>query len=158
MVREAVERDGARMVVIDSLNGYLNAAPEERFLMVQLHELFTFLGQHGVTTILTVAQHGLLGTGMQVPVDLSYLADTVLLLRYFEHAGKVHKAISVVKKRVGPHETTIRAMEIGSSGVRVGKPLDAFRGILTGTPVYEGPPRPLVGQQADGTREAIEHG
>jgi circadian clock protein KaiC len=138
MVREAVERDGARIIAIDSLNGYLNAAPEERFLMIQLHELFTYLGQQRVCTLLTVAQHGLMGAGMQVPVDVSYLADSVLLFRYFEYAGHVRKALSVVKKRVGPHEKTIRELDITATGVRVGPPLEKFRGVLTGVPVFLG--------------------
>jgi circadian clock protein KaiC len=134
LVRRAVERDGARTVVIDSLNGYLNAMPEERFLTIQLHELLTFLSQQGVNTILVVAQHGLLGTGMQSPVDASYLADTVILLRYFETNGEIRRAISVVKKRSGPHESTLREFRIGSKGLWVGEPLAGFHGILTGTP------------------------
>jgi len=137
-VRRAVDVDGARVVLIDSLNGYLNAMPEERFLSVQMHELLTYLNQKGVVTILVMAQHGFLGGSMVTPVDVSYLADTVLMLRYFEAHGAIHRALSVVKKRTGCHELTIRELEIRSDGLRVGEPLKEFRGVLTGTPVYEG--------------------
>src|SRR5205085_12419330 len=98
LVRQAVERDQARVVVIDTLNGYMNAMPQEQFLTAQLHELLSYLGRRGVTTLMVVAQHGVLGQGIQSPIDTSYLADSVVLLRYFEHEGKVKKAISVVKK------------------------------------------------------------
>jgi len=135
LVRQAVERDGARVVVIDSLNGYLNAMPEERFLTSQLHELLMYLGRQGVTTLMVVAQHGLLGSNMQSPVDTSYLADAVVLLRYFEYAGKVKKAISVVKKRSGRHEESIRELRFDETGIHLGEPLAKFRGILTGVPV-----------------------
>jgi circadian clock protein KaiC len=135
-VREAVERGGARLVVIDSLNGYLNAMPEEQFLLIQLHELLTYLRQRGVVTVMVVAQHGLVAS-MQAPLDVSYLADTVLLLRFFEAAGRVRKAVSVLKKRSGRHEDTIRELMLGP-GVSVGPPLDRFRGVLTGVPQYEG--------------------
>jgi circadian clock protein KaiC len=131
----AVQRDGARLVVIDSLNGYLQAMPDERFLTAQMHELLTFLNQQGVVTILVMAQHGFMGS-MSSPVDVSYLADTVVLLRYFEAAGAIRRAISVVKKRTGRHEDTIREMRLSASrGVEVGEPLTAFRGVLTGVPV-----------------------
>ena len=146
MVRQAVEQ-GAKVVVIDSLNGYLNATPDERFLVVQLHEVLSYLGNKGVCTILIVAQHGLLGEGMQAPVDASYLADSVLMLRYFEHNGRVRKAISMVKKRTGPHESTIRELEIFPGGVRVGEPLEGFHGVLRGVPVYGGATAPLLGGQ-----------
>jgi circadian clock protein KaiC len=135
-VRRAAERDGAKVVVIDSLNGYLNAMPEERFLMIQLHELLTYLGQLGVVSLLVVAQHGLLGSAMQSPVDVSYLADTVVLLRYFEARGKLRRAISVVKKRSGAHEATLREMRMGAGGIWVGQPLEDFQGVLTGTPTF----------------------
>jgi circadian clock protein KaiC len=125
------------VVLIDSLNGYLNAMPDERFLSVHMHELITYLNQQGVITMLVMAQHGFLGTSMVTPVDVSYLADTVLMLRYFESDGAIHRAISVVKKRTGKHELTIREFEVRSGGIRVGEPLTAFRGVLTGTPVYE---------------------
>ena len=134
-IREAVEQHGATMVVIDSLNGYLNAMPDERFLIVQLHELLTYLGQHGVATMLIGAQHGLIGMQMQTPVDASYLADSVLLLRYFEDGGEVKQAISVLKKRGGAHERSIRAFSLDAQGIHVGAPLRNFRGILTGVPV-----------------------
>ena len=135
LVRQAVECDGAKVIVIDSLNGYLNAMPQEQFLAAQLHELLGYLGRQGVTTLLVVAQHGLMGSGMQTPVDTSYLADSVVLLRYFEYAGEVRKAVSVVKKRSGSHEGTIRELYFDENGIHVGEPLRRFRGILTGTPV-----------------------
>jgi circadian clock protein KaiC len=138
VARAYVEEDEARVVVIDSLNGYLNAMPEEKLLTVQLHELLSYLGQQGVTTLLVMAQHGLLGE-MESPVDVSYLADTVLLLRYFETRGEIRKAISVVKKRSGKHERTIRELTIGGrGGIEVGDPLRNFGGILTGVPKYLG--------------------
>jgi circadian clock protein KaiC len=135
VIRRSVERDNTKVVVIDSLNGYLNAMPDELFLVNQLHELLTYLGRRGVTTIMVAAQHGLLGTSMVSPVDTSYLADSVVLFRFFEHAGKVKKAISVVKKRSGPHEESIRELRFSSDGIRLGEPLEQFRGILTGVPV-----------------------
>ena len=135
LVRQAVERDGAKVVVIDSLNGYLNAMPDEQFLAAQLHELLGYLGRQGVTTLMVVAQHGLMGASMQTPVDTSYLADSVVLLRYFEYAGEVRKAVSVVKKRSGSHEGTIRELYFDSNGIHLGEPLRRFRGILTGSPV-----------------------
>jgi circadian clock protein KaiC len=134
-VRESVEKNKARIVVIDSLNGYLNAMPEEQFLTAQLHELLTYLGRQGVTTLMVVAQHGLMGTNMQSPVDTSYLADSVVMLRYFEYAGKVKKAISVVKKRGGAHEESIRELRFDERGIHLSEPLTEFRGILTGVPV-----------------------
>jgi len=135
LVREAVERDGARVVIIDSLNGYLNAMPEEKYLLLHLHELLAFLGQHGVATILVYAQHGLLGYNMNTTVDISYLADCVILMRYYEAHGEVSKAISVIKKRSGMHETAIRSFKISSAGLKIGAPLKHFRGVLSGTPV-----------------------
>lgn len=134
LVRRAVEKDNARVVVIDSLNGYMNAMPQEQFLTAQLHELLTYLGRQGVTTLMVVAQHGMVGSHMQSPVDTSYLADSVILLRYFEYAGKVKKAISVVKKRSGEHEESIRELRFGSDGIHLSEPLAQFRGILTGVP------------------------
>jgi circadian clock protein KaiC len=135
LVRESVERDHARVVVIDSLNGYANAMPEEQYLTAQLHELLSYLGRQGVTTLMVVAQHGLMGSDMRTPVDTSYLADSVILLRYFEYAGKVRKAISVVKKRSGAHEESIRELRFNGEGIHLSEPLMQFRGILTGTPV-----------------------
>ena len=137
-IRQAVDRDGVRVVLIDSLNGYLNAMPEERFLAVQMHELLTYLNQQGVVTLLVMAQHGFLGSAMQTPVDVSYLADTVLLLRYFEAVGEIRRALSVIKKRTGRHELSIREMKLHSDGISLGEPLKQFRGILTGIPIYEG--------------------
>jgi circadian clock protein KaiC len=135
-IRVAVEA-GAKVIVIDSLNGYLNAMPEERFLTIQLHELLTYLGQHGVATILIGAHQGLIGGPMQTPVDASYLADAVLLLRYFEARGEVRQALSVVKKRGGRHERTIREFRL-DGGIWVGEALREFRGVLTGVPIYDG--------------------
>jgi len=140
-IREAVERDGIRMVVIDSLNGYINAMPEESFLILQLHELLAFLGQRGVVTILVVAQQGVLGGNMASPMDVTYLADTVLLLRHFEAAGELRRAISVMKKRTGSHESTIRELHFGPTGVSAGEPLHRFKGVLTGVPTFEGSAR-----------------
>jgi circadian clock protein KaiC len=137
-VLRAVDKSGARVVVIDSLNGYLNAMPEEHFLTIQMHELLTYLNQQGVVTILVMAQHGFLGNNMQSPVDVSYLADTVLMLRYFEAEGAVHRALSVVKKRTGAHENTIRELNITSQGINVGPPLKKFHGVLSGVPTYTG--------------------
>ncbi len=134
-VRLSVEVDHARVIVIDSLNGYMNAMPEERFLTAQLHELLTYLGRQGVTTLMVVAQHGVLGANMHSPVDTSYLADSVVLLRYFEYGGKVKKAISVVKKRSGVHEESIRELRFDQNGIHLSEPLTKFRGILTGVPV-----------------------
>jgi circadian clock protein KaiC len=133
LVRESVEEDGVRMLVIDSLNGYLNAVPEERFLLLHLHELLSYLSYHGVATILIFAQHGLVGT-MQSTVDVSYLADCVILLRYFEAKGRIHKAISVVKKRSGPHETAIRSLTMSEKGLHIGPPLENYHGVLAGIP------------------------
>jgi circadian clock protein KaiC len=128
---------GAEVVVIDSLNGYLNAMPEERFLTTHLHELFAYLNQKGVLTIVVVAQHGMVvGGGSPVDVDVSYLADSVLLFRYYEAAGEIRQAISVFKKRTGPHERSIRRLTVDEKGAHVGAPLREFRGIMTGVPQY----------------------
>lgn len=135
-VRRSVEA-GAQVIVIDSLNGYLNAMPQESFLTTHLHELFAYLNQKGVLTIIVVAQHGMLSSAMVGDVDVSYLADTVLLFRYFEANGEVNQALSVLKRRTGPHERTIRELKIDSTGVRVGEPLRQFRGIMTGVPQYQ---------------------
>lgn len=136
-IRTSVEQENTRMVIIDSLNGYLNAMPEERFLNLQLHEVFSFLNQKGVTSILVLAQQGMTGH-MQVPVDLTYLADSVIMLRFFEAFGSVKLAISAIKKRTGPHERTIREFTISSQGLRVGPPLKDFQGVLTGVPQFHG--------------------
>jgi circadian clock protein KaiC len=137
VIRQSVDRKHASVVVIDSLNGYLNAMPEERFLIIQLHELLSYLGQMGVATIMVSAHHGLIGAQMSSSVDATYLADAVILLRYFEANGEVRQAISVVKKRGGAHERTIREFRLESGRVSIGEPLRAFRGILTGVPIYE---------------------
>lgn len=136
LVRQCVETNAAKVIVIDSLNGYLNAMPDAKFLVNQLHELMTYLGRRGVTTLLVAAQHGIVGAEIASPFDASYLADCVVLLRYFEDAGKVKKAISVVKKRSGPHEESIRELSFGKNGIQLSEPLVRFRGILTGAPVY----------------------
>jgi len=131
-------------VVIDSLNGYLNAMPGEKQLMLQLHELLSYLRQKGVTTLLTEGQHGLLGSSMQSPVDISYLADTVILLRYFEATGEVRQAVSIIKNRTGGHERTIREFRLGPTGITVGEPIRDFHGVLTGVPIYVGTAGPLL--------------
>ena len=137
-VRSEVNECGARLVVIDSLSGYLNAMPNEKFLNLHLHELLGYLGQQGVTTLLLMAQHGLVGQGMTSPVDASYLADTVILLRYFEAFGEMRKAISVIKKRTGKHERTIRELKMDGGGIEVSEPLRDFHGVFSGTPNYIG--------------------
>jgi circadian clock protein KaiC len=133
LVRNCVETQGARTVIIDSLNGYQAAMPEERQLILHMHELLQFLNRKGATTFLTVAQHGLVGD-MRAPVDVTYLADTVVLLRYFEAAGRVRRAISVIKKRTSAHEDTIREFRIHSGGISLGDPLTGFQGVLRGVP------------------------
>lgn len=135
-VREEVEKNGVKGIIIDSLNGYMNAMPEERFLVVHMHELLSYLRQMDVATFLVVAQHGLLGSAVDSAVDVSYLADNVLLFRYFEAKGAVKQAISVVKKRGGKHERTIRELKFDSGQITVGQPLDNFQGVLTGTPEF----------------------
>ncbi|HTY67559.1 MAG TPA: ATPase domain-containing protein [Alphaproteobacteria bacterium] len=142
LVCDKVEKKNARVIVIDSLNGLLNSMPEERHLILQVHELLSYLSLRGVLTILIIAQHGMIGA-MQNPLDLSYLSDNVLLLRYFEAQGKLRKAVSVMKKRVGSHEDSIRELRISSDGLQVGEPLTEFQGILTGVPTYLGPQKLL---------------
>ncbi|HEU5072813.1 MAG TPA: ATPase domain-containing protein [Polyangiaceae bacterium] len=124
---------GNCIVVIDSLNGYLSAMPEERFMTAHLHELLSFLSEQGVATIITLAQHGLFGT-TEAPVDITYLADTVVLFRYFEAAGEVKQAVSVIKKRTGQHERTIRELQLGPDGIQISEPIEGFQGVLSGTP------------------------
>jgi circadian clock protein KaiC len=137
-VRAAVDAGGSRVVIIDSINGLLQAMPNESFLLLQLHELLMYLGQQGVLTVLVVAEHGVLGRPVAGPIDLSYLADTVILIRYFEAQGAMRKALSVMKKRTGGHEKTIREYEIGGAGIRIGEPLAELRGVFTGAPVPAG--------------------
>jgi circadian clock protein KaiC len=136
-VRKLVEEQNLRVLVIDSMNGFLNAMPHEQFLAMQLHELLAYLGQQGVATILTLAQHGFIGT-MQTPVDVSYLADTVLLFRYFEYAGEIRQALSVIKKRSGRHERTIRELKFNEGSLSVGEALKDFKGVLSGIPNFIG--------------------
>ncbi|KAA1052449.1 circadian clock protein KaiC [Azospirillum sp. OGB3] len=142
-VRACIDHHQIRTVVIDSLNGYQAAMPEEQLLVLHLHELLLYLNRQGVTTFLTIAQHGLIGD-MQAPVDVTYLADTVVLLRYFEALGRVRRAISVIKKRAGPHEDTIREYRITERGISLGPPLEEFQGVLRGVPVYSGQGGPLL--------------
>jgi circadian clock protein KaiC len=137
-VRRSVEQDRAQMVVIDSLNGYMTAMPQEEFLSLQMHELLNYLNQQGVVTLLILAQQGILGS-MQTNIDLSYLADSIVLLRFFEAAGRVRRAISVVKKRSSKHEQTIREFTIlAPDGVQLGHPLEEFQGVLSGLPQFTG--------------------
>ncbi len=149
-VRNLVDAQRLKLLVLDSMNGFLHAMPHEQFLAMQLHELLSYLGQRSVATILTLAQHGFLGSNMQSPVDVSYIADSVLLFRYFEAAGEVRQAISVVKKRSGPHERTIRELIFAGGQVRVGPPLSEFEGVLTGVPRYLGRSSSLEGLSAPG--------
>ena len=142
IVCQAVEEDQARLVVIDSLNGYYQSMPEETFLTLHLHELLTYLRHKGVVSLLTMAQHGFVGP-IDAPVDLSFLADTVLLLRFFENAGEIRKAISVPKKRAGRHETAIRELHLNEGGVGFGQPIREFQGILSGSPQFIGEPGAL---------------
>jgi circadian clock protein KaiC len=142
-VRLAVEQRHTRVVVLDSLTGYLNAIPDDRYLLPQLHELLAYLGQNGVVTLLVATQHGLIGN-MTSQIDASYLADSVILLRYYEAAGAVRNAISVVKKRSGAHERTIREFSLGRRGITIGKALRDFHGVLTGVPTFTGKVSELV--------------
>ena len=143
LVRREVDNRNARLIVIDSLNGYLAAMPQEQQLVLQMHELLSYLNQQGVMTLLINPQHGLVGT-MTTSLDISFIADAVLLLRFFEAGGRIRKAISVIKNRAGPHEDAIREFRVDARGVRVGEPLVAFRGVLTGTPEYLGDRSPLM--------------
>jgi circadian clock protein KaiC len=142
-VRAAVDRERSRTVVIDSLNGYQAAMPEEQHLTLHLHELLQYLNRQGAATFLTVAMHGMVGE-MRQPIDATYIADTVIMLRYFEAFGRVRRAISVVKKRTGAHEETIREFRISKEGIEVGEPLEQFQGVLRGVPDYVGKPGTLM--------------
>jgi circadian clock protein KaiC len=137
-VRDAVMRGGARVVVVDSLNGYMDSMPDEQFLTMHLRELLTYLNHQGVGTLTVAAQHGLVGGAMHPSVDVSYLADNVILMRYFEVRGRVRQAISIYKKRSGQHERTIRELGLGSDGITVGPPLEGLNGLLTDAPTYDG--------------------
>ena len=145
-VRSRVDEDAIKTVVIDSLNGYQAAMPEENSLILHVHELLQYLNRQGAATFMTVAQHGLVGD-MKAPVDVTYLADTVILLRYFEALGSVRRAISIIKKRTGAHETTIREYRIGNRGLTIGAPLVGFQGVLRGVPIYVGENNPLLEEQ-----------
>ena len=149
LVCQSVDERNATVVIIDSLNGYLQAMPQERFLPLEIHQLLSYLNQQGVLTILVMAQHGLVGA-VESPIDLSYLSDAVLLLRFFEAQGKVRKAISVLKKRVGTHEDTIRELRLTAQGLQVGEPLTDFQGIMSGIPTYVGS-QPMIQAAADDT-------
>jgi circadian clock protein KaiC len=149
-VRDTVEQQGAKVVIIDSLNGFMNAMPDESHLPLQMHELLGFLNHRGVLTILVLSQAGLMGANMTTPVDLSYLADNVMLFRYFEAMGRVRKAVSVVKKRSGPHEDTIRELTMANGCITIGEALTGFRGVLTGVPSYVGSERALQDSDAPG--------
>lgn len=145
-VRMSVDQENIRTVAIDSLNGYQAAMPEEQFLVLHLHELLQYLNRRGAATLLTVAQHGMMGD-MKQPVDVTYLADTVVMLRYFEAMGRVRRAISVVKKRTGSHEDTIRELQISAKGIIVGEPLVEFQGVLRGIPTFVGKTTPLMSER-----------
>jgi circadian clock protein KaiC len=150
-VRRRVEDDGAQMVIIDSVNGYMHAMPDERLLTIQLHELLGYLAQRGVVTILLLTQHGFIGN-VATPIDLSYLADTVIMLRYFEFEGSLKKAISVVKKRSGGHEATLRELRlIKDKGIQIGDPLTGFVGVTTGVPTFTGRQSAILGQDKSAT-------
>ena len=142
-VRTCVDRQRASVVAIDSLNGYQAAMPEEQFLILHLHEILQYLNRQGAATFLTVAQHGMIGD-MKQSIDLTYLADNVVLLRFFEAAGRIRRALSVVKKRTGSHENAIREFHIDHRGIAVGPPLEKFHGVLRGVPTYVGSHSPLM--------------
>ena len=155
-VVRAVENDKCSLVIIDSINGYMQSMPEERLLPIQIHELLSFLSNNGVTCIMTLVQHGIFGNPVDEAVEVSYLADTVMLLRYFEVLGTVRQAISVVKKRSGDHERTIREYKVQKGGLLVGKPLREFQGVLTGVPHYTGATAPLLEDNGAGNyREGV---
>lgn len=145
-VVSAVEHEKITLVVIDSINGYMQSMPEERLLPIQVHELLSFLSNNGVTCIMTLVQHGIFGNPVDEAADVSYLADTVILMRYFEVKGSVRQAISVVKRRSGDHERTIRECKVGKGGLAVGNPLTEFQGVLTGVPSYMGQAAPLMAE------------
>src|SRR6202140_2293662 len=147
-VRRRVDEDHIKTVVIDSLNGYQAAMPEENSLILHMHELLQYLNRRGAATFMTVAQHGLVGD-MKAPVDVTYLADTVILLRYFEALGNVRRAMSIIKKRAGMHESTIREYRVDGRGLTIGEPLDGFQGILRGVPIYVGQSQPLLEERSE---------
>jgi circadian clock protein KaiC len=149
-VRRLVDEEGVRLIGIDTLNGYLNAIPTTDVPMARMHELLTFLNERSVATLIVLAQHGTVGMAMPTPVDLSYLADAIVLFRFFEASGLIRKAISVVKKRTGSHETAIRELKIGPERLQIGAPLTGFHGILTGVPQYTGSAKPLLSDDPAG--------
>src|SRR6185437_1750471 len=138
VVRQTVDRENTRIIVIDSLNGFLQAMPGEQFLPLHLHELLTYLNHRGVVTLMILAQAGMIGSAMQSPADVSYLADNILVLRYFETQGEVRQAISMIKKRSGPHEHSIRELRLGPDRIFVGETLKEFHGVLSGIPAVVG--------------------
>jgi circadian clock protein KaiC len=146
-VRTCVDRENIRMVAIDSLNGYQASMPEEQYLVLHLHELLQYLNRQGAATFLAIAQHGMVGD-MKQTIDVTYLADTVILLRYFEAMGRIRRAMSIMKKRTGAHEDTIREFRITSNGLSLGPPLEEFQGVLRGVPTYVGGNKPLMGENA----------
>lgn len=143
-VREQVNEHGVRMVMIDSLNGYLHAIPQSNSPLARMHELLSYLNERGVATLLVLAQHGIVGSTMATPIDVSYLADCVVMLRFFESRGAVRRAISVLKKRTGVHESTIRELRLGPGSLQVGASLVEFEGVLSGIPRYNGDSEPLL--------------
>jgi circadian clock protein KaiC len=151
-LREQVAKKDLGVIVIDSLNGYLNAMPGERHLSLHLHELLAYLNLCGVVTIVTMTQHGLAGAHMQSPVDISYLADNAVLLRYFESRGAIRETISVIKRRGGAHERTLREFRLGAGGIRVGQPLEEFHGVLTGVPSHQGSQAALMSETDEHAR------
>ena len=156
-VARAVEEEHVRMIVIDSINGYMKSMPEERLLSIQVHELLSFLSNRRVTCVMTLVQQGVFGNPVDEAAEISYLADAVLLLRYFEVLGSVRQALSVVKKRSGNHERTIRECRVASGGLTVGEPLTEFQGVLTGVPRYIGRVEPLMHNESDGAaRRALD--
>jgi circadian clock protein KaiC len=137
-LQQAVTQRGVELICIDSLTGYVNAMPEECFLTLHLHDVLTWLGQRGVITLMVLNQHGLFESTVNSSLDLSYLSDTIVLLRFFEYQGAIHRALSIIKRRSGPHEHTIREMTLGPNGIAVSEPLRQFRGVLSGLPIYQG--------------------
>jgi len=150
MLRDAVELHEVRFIVIDSLNAYLQAMPGEQYLTLQMHELLSYLNQQGVTTVLVLGQHGLIGE-MRTDVDLSYLSDTTVLMRFFESNGRLRRALTVIKSRTATHALTIHELQLGADGVRIGEPLEGFEGVLTGLPSYRGQ-TPMMATDADAVR------
>lgn len=148
-VQRLVDEEGVRLIGIDTLNGYVNAIPTTDAPIVRMHELLTFLNERSVVTLIVLAQHGTVGAAMPTPVDLSYLADTIVLFRFFEAGGQMRKAVTVVKKRTGIHETAIRELKIGPDQLHIGEPLTDFHGILTGVPQYTGSAKSLLSDETD---------